>query len=125
MDKNIPWPGPPCFIQPIEVSVVISSSSVIITGDSWDTGSSDSWEEAGDFTSDSSIGEARRRNETRTKTHQHCHSSHSSQAPLSRLTNVTVGSIKSLENIFGQGALFLDHIPASRHQTTAGLCGYY
>ena len=96
MDKNIAGPGPPCFIQPIEVSVVISSSSVIITGDSWDTGSSDSWEEAGDFTSDSSIGEARRRNETRTKTHQHCHSSHSSQAPLSRLTNVTVGSIKSL-----------------------------
>ena len=58
------------LIQPIEVSVVISSSSVIITGDSWDTGSSDSWEEAGDFTSDSSHGAARRGNETRTKTHQ-------------------------------------------------------
>ena len=87
------WPALFYFI--IEVSVVISSSSVIITGDSWDTGSSDSWEEAGDFTSDSSMrqGGVMRPELRHTR---HCHSSHSSQAPLSRLTNVTVGSIKSL-----------------------------
>ena len=106
MDKYIPWPGPPCFIQPIEVSVVISSSSVVITGDSWDSGTVDSWEEAGDFTSDRSAGAARRSNETRTKTHQPDTLATASQAPLSIVSphkcDSWINKVSSLENVFGQ-----------------------